>query len=635
MTPDPPDRHSPLGLSEADVVGVYRGMRLARRLDERVGELNRAGKAPAVISSRGLEAAQVGSASTLAAGTDTVVPHYRDLGVVLTVGMTPYEVMLGVFAKADDPSSGGRQMPMHWGSRRLGIVSGSSAIATHVPHAAGIAMAVRLRGDRDVVACYFGEAAASTGDFHEACTFAGDHRLPLVLVCENTGSADGAEQARAHGFPGVVADGGDALAVYAAAQAAVRRARRGEGPTLVDCRTYRRHDPVAQLRQYLIEHRLLPEAAEEELEAGVEAEIDDAVRRAGAAPDPAPASALVGVVGVGAVGGPERGVEGAPIRSVVEAVREVLRDHLAGDERAVVLGEGVGPRGGVFRATEGLHAEFGTERVVEAPGPSVVGIGVGLALAGMRPVVEVPFADFIHGAFDQLVGEAAKLRYRSNGDFAVPLVVRVPWGGGVHGGLYHSQAIEAFYAHVAGLKVVAPSTPADVAGLLRAAIDDPDPVVFLEHKKTYRLITGPVPADGWTVPIGAASVARPGSDVTVITYGLHRHLALEAAGTLAGEGLDVEVVDLRTISPLDRPTIVGSACRTGRVLVVHEDNVSFGVGAEVAAVVAEEAFYDLDAPVRRLAMPDVPAMPFAAPLERAVSIGAGEIAAAARSLAKE
>jgi 2-oxoisovalerate dehydrogenase E1 component beta subunit len=263
---------------------------------------------------------------------------------------------------------------------------------------------------------------------------------------------------------------------------------------------------------------------------------------------------------------------------------------------------------------------------------SIIGIGIGLALADMRPIAEIQFADFIHSGFDQLVSEAARIHYRSDGDFAVPLVVRAPWGGGVHGALYHSQSIEAFYAHVPGLKVVAPSTPADVCGLLRAAIDDPDPVLFLEHKKTYRLITGLVPDDaGWRVPIGLADVARQGDDLTIVTYGLHRHLCLEAAELVASEdGVSIEVVDLRTISPLDRDTVLASVRKTGRCLVVHEDNISFGVGAEVAAIVAQEAFWDLDAPVRRLATADVPAYPFAAPLEAELFIDTPKIAAAIR-----
>jgi len=232
------------------------------------------------------------------------------------------------------------------------------------------------------------------------------------------------------------------------------------------------------------------------------------------------------------------------------------------------------------------------------------------------------------------VSEAAKIHYRSNGDFDVPMVVRAPWGGGTHRAIYHSQAVEAFYAHVAGLKVVVPSTPADVAGLLRSAVEDPDPVLFLEHKKTYRRIRGLVPEGDWRVPIGVADIARPGDDLTVVTYGVHRHHCLAAAEELAGEGFSVEVVDLRTISPLDRDTVLASVARTGRLLVVHEDNVSFGVGAEVAAIVAEEAFYDLDAPVRRLAMADVPAAPYAMPAEAAVMIGPPVIADACRSLLK-
>ena len=331
-------------------------------------------------------------------------------------------------------------------------------------------------------------------------------------------------------------------------------------------------------------------------------------------------------------------VEGAPERTIVDTIRVVQEELLTADDRVVILGEDVGPRGGVFRATDGLYAEFGERRVIDTPlaESSIVGITIGMALAGMRPIAEIQFADFIHSAFDQLVSEAAKIRYRSNGDFEVPLVVRVPWGGGVHGALYHSQAIEAFYAHVAGLKVLAPSTPFDVAGLLRAAVADPDPVIFLEHKKTYRLIRGPVPPGDWTVPIGQAAIARAGTDATIVTYGLHRHLAVEAASELAAsDGLDVEVIDLRTISPLDTATVLSSVEKTGRALVVHEDNRSFGVGAEVAAVIASEAFYALDAPVRRLAMADVPAMAFAPSLEEAVSIGAADIAGAIRSLCSE
>ncbi|MGE3619545.1 MAG: thiamine pyrophosphate-dependent enzyme, partial [Acidimicrobiia bacterium] len=581
---------------------------------------------------------------------------------------------------------GGRQMPNHWGWADMKVITGSSPIATQLPHGAGLAYASRLRRDDAVTVAFFGEGATSKGDFHEALNFAGIHRLPMVLVCENNGYAisvpmaresavdDVAERAHAYGIAGVIVDGNDPLDVYAAVRSAVRHARRGDGPTLVEAKTYRymahtsddddrtyrtpqeveawrKKDPLVRITQYCIEQRLLSEADEERIEAEVRAEVDDAAKRAEAASCAEPATAYTKVYArplrplpgapQGAGDTPRGEVQGRPLpeggteRNVVDTIRWTQHELLAADERVVVLGEDVGARGGVFRATDGLVAEFGDRRVLDTPlaESSIVGIGIGLALAGLRPIVEIQFADFIHSAFDQIVSEAAKIHYRSDGDFQVPLVVRAPWGGGVHGALYHSQSIEAFYAHVAGLKVVAPSTPADVCGLLREAVEDPDPVLFLEHKKTYRLIKGLVPDDpGWRVPIGVAEVARPGTDLTVVTYGLHRHLCCEAADLLAQEGVgSVEVVDLRTISPLDRDTVLASVARTGRCLVVHEDNVSFGVGAEVAAIVAEEGFWDLDAPVRRLGMADVPAYPFAGPLEEELFVGTPRIAEAMRA----
>jgi len=415
---------------------------------------------------------------------------------------------------------------------------------------------------------------------------------------------------------------------------------------------WRAKDPLPRTRDYLLNAGLLSPDDDARLRAEVDAEVDGATRRAEAAPEAtgeisftkvyarplrpipgAPASASVGIdypALPSAPTAPAGGVE----RNVLETVRHTLHQLMGDDDDVVVLGEDVGLLGGVFRATEGLQARFGPNRVIDTPlaESSIVGIAIGMALDGLRPVAEIQFADFLHSCFDQLVSEAAKIHYRSAGDFSVPMVVRAPWGGGTHRAIYHSQAVEAFYAHVAGLKVVVPSTPADVAGLLRSAVEDPDPVLFLEHKKTYRHIKGLVPDGDWRVPIGVADVARPGDDLTVVTYGVHRHHCLAAAETLAGEGYSVEVIDLRTISPLDRETVLASVVRTGRLLVVHEDNVSFGVGAEVAAIVAEEAFYDLDAPVRRLAMADVPAMPYAMPAEAAVMIGPAHIVAACRSL---
>jgi 2-oxoisovalerate dehydrogenase E1 component beta subunit len=324
-------------------------------------------------------------------------------------------------------------------------------------------------------------------------------------------------------------------------------------------------------------------------------------------------------------------------KNVVQTIHDTLQEEMQADERVVVLGEDVGARGGVFRVTAGFLDEFGERRVIDTPlaESGIVGVAIGMAVHGMLPVAEIQFADFIHPAFDQLVSEAARIRYRSNGDFGVPMVVRAPWGGGVHGALYHSQSIEAFYGHVPGLKTVVPSTPYDAKGMLRAAIRDPDPVLFLEHKKTYRLIKGEVPDEPYEVPIGVADVKREGSDLSVIAYGLMLHLCLEAAERLAAEdGFEAEVVDLRTIAPLDKGTILGSVRKTAKAMVVYEDNRTYGAGAEVIATIAEELMFELDGPLVRIGGPDIPAMPFAGPLEHAFMPNAEAIHARMLELAR-
>jgi 2-oxoisovalerate dehydrogenase E1 component beta subunit len=304
--------------------------------------------------------------------------------------------------------------------------------------------------------------------------------------------------------------------------------------------------------------------------------------------------------------------------NLVTAIRDTLHDEMVADDRLVLLGEDVGVRGGVFKVSQGFLDEFGEHRVIDTPlaESGLVGVAIGMALHGMRPIAEIEFADFIHPAFDQILSEAARMRYRTNADWTCPMVIRAPCGGGIHGALYHSQSIEAFYAHIPGLKVVMPSTPADAAGLLRASIRDPDPVLFLEHKRCYRAITGEVPAGDHVEPIGTAVVARPGTDLTVATYGYERHRCVEAADRLAeDEGVQAEVVDVRSLAPLDVGTVLGSVRKTSRAMVVYEDNRTYGAGAEIAATIAEEAMFDLDAPLVRIGGPDIPAMPYAAALE--------------------
>ena len=313
-----------------------------------------------------------------------------------------------------------------------------------------------------------------------------------------------------------------------------------------------------------------------------------------------------------------------------------MREEIARDSRVFIMGEDIGARGGVFLATDGFEAEFGEDRVIDTPlaESSIVGIALGAAMNGMRPIAEIQFADFIFPTFNQLLGEAARARYGTEGAVSVPMVVRSPYGGGVRGGLYHSQSPEAYFAHTPGLKVVTPATPYDAKGLLKSAIRDDDPVVFLEHKRTYRLVRGEVPDAEYTLPIGKADVKLEGEDLTVITYGLVLHHCIEAARDLASEGIHAEVVDLRSLRPLDSATVLESVRKTGKALVVHEDTRLGGIGGEVAAIIAEEAFDYLDAPIIRLTGPEVPAMPFSPPLEAEFMLDTDQIADAIRNLAR-
>ncbi len=322
--------------------------------------------------------------------------------------------------------------------------------------------------------------------------------------------------------------------------------------------------------------------------------------------------------------------------TLIEGIRQAMDEELARDERVFIVGEDVGPRGGVFRATLELFEKYGPERVIDSPLAelSIVGIGVGAALYGARPICEIQFADFIHPAFNQIVNEAAKMCYRSNGEWTVPMVIRAPYGGGIGGGLYHSQSVEAFFTHVPGLKVVIPSTPYDAKGLLKSAVRDPNPVMFFEPKKGYRLIRGEVPEEEEVlVPIGPAKVTRAGTDLSVFAYGMMHYYCLQAAEQVASEGIEVEVVDIRTLLPIDMDTLLGSVEKTAKALIVYEDNLTGGYGAEIAARLADQAFTMLDAPIKRLAGPDIPAMPYSHPLQDWFMPDPEKIAVAMRDLA--
>jgi len=323
-------------------------------------------------------------------------------------------------------------------------------------------------------------------------------------------------------------------------------------------------------------------------------------------------------------------------KTVIEAIREAMDEEMERDPSVFVIGEDVGVRGGVFLATDGLYKKYGEYRVIDSPlaESCIVGVSIGAAVNGMRPIAEIQFADFIAPAMNQIIEEAARFCYRTAGDFNLPMVIRAPWGGGVHGALYHSQSIEATFAHIPGLKVVVPSTPADAKGLLKAAVRDPDPVLYLEHKRTYRLVRGEIPEGDRIVPIGKAEVKRAGTDLSLIAYGLMLNHCLEVAAKLAEEGISAEVLDLRTIKPMDEKAVIDTAKKTGKVLVVHEDNRFGGIAAEVMAIIMENAFESLDAPVMRLTAPDAPAMPFNHALEQAFMPNVDKILAKARELAR-
>jgi len=665
--------HRSLGLGDEQVIEMYRLMLITRRVDDRMFALQRQGRAAFVLGSSGHEAVQVSSVFALDKERDWILPYYRDMGVALAWGFTPLEVFLAVFAKRDDPSSGGRQLPSHWSDPDRNVFTQSSVIGTQFPHAAGIAHGLKMKGEGAVAVVYGGEGATSEGDWHEAMNWAGIHDLPLICVIENNRYAISvpiheevagqvADRARGYGFPGHRIDGNDPFQVLETMQEAVARARSGAGPTLIEADTYRyyahtsddndalyrsreeverwrKKDPVARLKQYLIESRLLTEAHESSIDEDVVRVLAEAVAEAEASPNPDEPTARVyaRVIEPGpAVTEPEPAPEGETV-NMITAINKALHEIFERHDDAVLFGEDVARRkGGVFKATEGLTDKFGAERCFNTPiaESSIIGCAIGMSATGYRVLPEIQFADYIHPAFDQIVSEASRVSYRSNGRWNVPIVIRTPYGAGIHGAQYHSQSIESFYAHVPGLKVVIPSTPADVKGLLHTAFEDPDPVMFLEPKKLYRLAKGPFPPGEHLVPLGKAAIRHAGTDLTIIAYGAMAHFAMEAVPILEELDISAEVIDLRSLKPLDWATIEASVKKTSRALVLHEDNEFLGYGAEIAAQIADKTFEWLDAPVKRYGLPDVPLMPYAGSLENKLYPTPESIVERAQELAK-
>jgi 2-oxoisovalerate dehydrogenase E1 component len=651
-------------LSRDDLLEMQRRMLLIRGFEERVAALYRDGLVPGFVHlSIGQEASAVGACWPLRRD-DVITSTHRGHGHCLAKGLEP----LGMFAELmgrDLGTNRGRGGSMHIADPALGIFGANGIVAAGLPIAVGAATAAQIRGGDAVAVAFFGDGAVAQGAFHEALNLAAVWRLPVVFFCENNGYSEFSpassqhaatleQRASGYGVGYVAVDGNDVVATATAMHEVLRAARSGAGPALVEATTYRWHghyegDPQRyrtpeeleewQARDPLVLHRcrLLEAGVDagelDALESAVADRLDEAVESAKALDVPSAGSLFDFVVRARpSVPEPPAPAPDAEPWRTMDAVRSALEHELATDDRVFLAGIDVGAGGNVFGLTRGLRDRFG-ERVRDTPisETAIVGLGVGAAMAGMRPVVEVMYLDFLGVCLDQLLNQAAKLPFMTGGAAEMGLTVRTQFGAGRSSGSQHSQSLEALLAHIPGLSVVMPSTPADTYGLLRAAIQDPNPVVFIENRLLYGM-KGPAPPEEFIIPLGRSAVVRSGSDVTVVSISRMVHEATAAADELAGEGISVEVIDLRTVAPLDMGPVLDSVHKTSRILIAHEAVVPFGIGAEIAARVAREAFWSLDAPVERLGAAATPP-PYAPELERAWLPARAEITAAIRRLA--
>jgi 2-oxoisovalerate dehydrogenase E1 component len=649
--------------TRAELVEMQRRMLLIRGFEERVADLYRDGLVPGFVHlSIGQEASAVGACWPLRPD-DVITSTHRGHGHCLAKGLDPFGMFAELMAR-DQGTNRGRGGSMHIADPKLGIFGANGIVAAGLPIADGAAAAAQLRGSDAVAVAFFGDGAVAQGAFHEALNLAAVWRLPVIFFCENNGYSEFTPAASQHvasleqramgyGIPFVGVDGNDVVATASVMNDAVQAARTGRGPTVVEATTYRWHghyegdpqryrstDEVAQWRArdpLVLHRRLLVDGGMgddeiQQLESSVAAELDGALERARSSPEPSVSSLFDFVLRERPPRAePAPPPENAETWRTMDAIRSALESELDTDETVFLAGVDVGEGGNVFGLTRGLRERFG-ERVRDTPisETAIVGLGVGAAMAGMRPVVEVMYLDFLGVCFDQLLNQAAKLPFMTGGSAEMALTVRTQFGAGRSSGSQHSQSLEALLAHIPGLTVVMPSTPADTYGLLRSAIQDPNPVVFIENRLLYGM-KGPQPLADHLVPIGRSAVVRTGSDVTVVSVSRMVHEALAAAEELAGEGTSVEVIDLRTVAPLDLGPVLASVEKTSRLLIAHEAAVPFGIGAEIAARVAREGIWSLDGPIERVGAAATPP-PYAPGLERSWLPGRSEIADAARRL---
>ncbi len=665
------------GMTKDELMNVLRIMNLSRSIDHKVMSLLKQGKAFFHIAGAGHEATQIAFALAMEKGTDWAFPYYRDMSFMLALGIKPDDIFLGFLGKADDPMTGGRQMPCHWTSKEFNVPTQSSPTGTQFLQAVGAALALKKKGINGVVYVSSGEGTTSQGEFHEAVNWASREKLPVVFVIQNNkwaisvpvenqnGGKNYSVCEMMKGYENLLrfeVDGTDFLKMNAIAQSAFKYARQGKGPALVEAHVVRlmshsssddqkkyrpedslkddlKKDPIELFSKVLIEKGILTELSYDEFKKEIHHHVNEAADWALKQEDPKSETAVRFVLD-------ESGKrdrleyeklthEGKPV-VLVDAVNHALREEMERNEKIYLFGEDVADgKGGVFTATKGLSTAFGEERVFNSPlaEASIAGVAVGMALSGLKPCVEIQFGDYIWPAFIQFRDEMVMYRYRSNNLFEAPVVTRVAVGGYIHGGLYHSQNIEGFFSHMPGILIAYPSNAADAKGLLKTALRINDPVLFLEHKGLYRqsYSSSPEPDSDYLVPFGKAKVFREGNDVSIITYGAMVHESNFAAKKLEADGYSAEIIDLRTLAPLDTDAIYKSVRKTGKCIVIHEDTLTAGFGAEIAALVTENCFQSLDGPVRRIGAADAP-IPYHPNLESTVLPGREKIYEAVKNL---
>jgi len=637
------------GFTKKEILDVYFKMSLSRFLDEKMLILLKQGKGFFHMGASGHEAAQLAASLLIKPGKDWSYPYYRDGAFCLGIGMTAREQLLSFLSKADDPNSGGRQMPMHYGHKNLRIVSQSSPTGSQFLQALGSSLASQYDESNDITYVSSGEGTTSQGDFHEALNWASNAKAPIIFHIQDNEyaiSTHKSEQSadsvytRAAGYKNLTrydVDGTNFFETHLAFKQASERARKGHGPSIIisnvvrllphsssdDQRKYRteedltqdqKRDPILVLKHECLDKKFISKKEFENIDSIVKNQIMLDVKWAEEQSFPEESTALDHIYSTDP---PVSETQISPIQDsivIVDAINHALKEEMAKNDKMIIYGQDIAdPKGGVFTATKGLSGEFGSKRVFNSPlaESSIVGTAIGLAVAGYKPVIEIQFGDYIWTAMNQIRNEVVTMRYRSNNAWNCPIVLRTPVGGYIHGGLCHSQSIDGYFIHMPGIYLAYPSNAADAKGLLKMACRMNDPVLFMEHKGLYRqgYAATVEPNEDYIIPFGKGRLVSIGDNITIITWGAMVQKSVEAVKKLAIEDGLVEIIDLRTLNPLDLDLLKESIEKTGKVLIVYEDNLTNGPGAEISAIIAEECFEFLDAPIKRVASKDSP-VPF-------------------------